>query len=192
MDAWIERKKVQFELFRDRTFASIARFLLDKGISAMFMTTISLLGGLAAVYFLFQNHLYFTLFSVLHLTADALDGVMARQSIKTEFGKYFDYGTDRIVTFLLIIKIGWLFSDSYAYFAAGLLVIVNVIYIISRFTAPIVFTRTITVLLLMGYLPELVTVTAYFPTLAYLVTGVASAYSLARQVQWQIYKTTKQ
>ena len=187
----MERTKAQIRGRRDRKLAGIAQFLLDKGISAMSMTAISLLAGLVAAYFLFQNHLYFVLLALLYLAADALDGVMARQSKKTELGKYLDYGTDRLVTLLLILKIGWFLSDYYAFLAAGLLVLVNIIYIISRFTAPIIFTRTITVLLLMGYLPNLIGVTAYFPTLGYMVTGVVSMYSLARQVQWQIYRTTK-
>ena len=71
------------------------------------MTALSLLCGLAAVYFLFQHYLLFLLFGLLHLLADALDGVIASITRETALGKYFDYGTDNLIALLLVLKIGY-------------------------------------------------------------------------------------
>ena len=164
------------EKFREKRtvyFQSWGQFFLRLGITANIMTVISLLAGLGAVYFLFENNLLFIILGILHLIADGLDGVLARLSTPTKFGEYFDYGTDRTITFLALIKIAW-FINPYAYLVALLFLLTNIFYITADLKSPILFTRTIMIGLLILQLPSL----------AYIIVGIVSVYSLAVQVQW--------
>ncbi|MDP3734137.1 MAG: CDP-alcohol phosphatidyltransferase family protein [Nanoarchaeota archaeon] len=164
---------VRFREWRSRYFHNVGGLLLSLGITANMMTTISVLSGLAAAYFLFSNTLLFVLFALLHLLADGVDGIIARMGKPTNFGRYFDYSADRMISFLLLIKIGWVISH-FAYVVALLFLINNIIYITADFKAPVLFTRTILLLLLIVRLP----------TIAFIVVGAVSIYSLTKQVQW--------
>lgn len=174
MDEFEIRFLRYFRGFRDRRLLKFGQFFLKIGITANRMTFLSLTFGLTAIYFLFTNNLYFVLFAMLHLLLDALDGVIARASKETKFGRYFDYLSDRSITLLALLKIGWFLGDYYAYVITGLFILAQAIYLISRMQAPILFTRTIV----------LITLIFNFSALAYLIVGVAAVYSLARQLQW--------
>jgi len=107
--------------WRSRKLEKSAHFLLNIGISANVLTFFALLCGLLAVYFLFNNTFLFLLFALLHLLADAFDGVIARLTTTTSLGKFFDHIlSDGLVTILPIIKMGFFLNDLYAYLAAGL------------------------------------------------------------------------
>ncbi|MBI2662682.1 CDP-alcohol phosphatidyltransferase family protein [Candidatus Woesearchaeota archaeon] len=167
-----------FRGYRTKKLSSLAKFLLKLKISANVMTTLSLLFGLTSIYFLFNNHLLFIIFAILHLLADILDGVLARSSKSTAFGQYYDYSVDQIIAVLLIIKIGVYLNEYYAYIAAFLYLLTHFIYIINKFKSPILFARTFTVVILFFNLP----------TLAFLTAGVISVYSLALQLQYFVTK----
>lgn len=160
-----------FESWRTRTLRPIGLFLLRQGVTANILTSGSLVAGILAIFFLFQNHLLFVIFSLLHLLIDALDGVVARLSKETKLGKYFDYFSDRLVTFLALVKIGWVLEEYYSYLALGLYVLAQSGYVLSKFKAPILFTRTLVLILLF----------LNWPVLAYLSTGIAAVYSLLMQ-----------
>lgn len=176
MDKFWKEVMTKFRGFRDRNFSKIGESCIRVGISANAITSLSLILGLFAIYYLFDNTWLFVLFAAAHLIADGLDGVLARASKTTEFGRYFDYLSDRTITLLILIKIGWFFNDYYAYLVAGLFIAAQTIYAISKMKAPILFTRMI----ILGL------VAINLPTIAYLTTGIASIYSLARQLQWYI------
>jgi len=161
---------------RDKKLAPFAKLCLKLGITANIMTAISFIFGLAAVYYLFQNHLLFFIFALIHWLADGFDGVIAKLSKPTKFGHYFDHViNDRLIELLIVIKIGWVFNEYYAYIIAVLYIIAQTIHIVSKFRAPILYSRSF--ILLFAALK--------LPTLAYLTMGVASLYSLARQlVYW--------
>lgn len=163
--------------YRSRKLLPLAQVLLRLHISANIMTFISLAFGLLAVYFLFQNHLIFSIMAILHLIADGLDGVLARETKPTKFGKYFDIVTDDTITLILLLKIG-LIIDYYALLIAALYFITQTIYIVSRTTFPILLARTLFIIVLIVKLP----------VLAYLVIGFTSFYSMARQLQWFVKK----
>ena len=183
MERWLASSLDQFRNYRQRKLLSVGTFLANRGLTANLLTGFSLLFGLLSVYFLFEQQVLFILLALLHLAADALDGVIARATKETSFGKYFDYGVDRLVTLLFLLKIGFFLQDYYAYLIAGIFVVAQLIYIFSQFRAPIVFTRTVLLLILFFYSP-VYALTAGLPIIAYLVTGAASLYSLARQLQW--------
>lgn len=171
----------RFREYRSQKLAPLGKFFLSIGLTANKMTLLSFLSGIIAVYFLFSNYLLFVIFTLLHLIADSLDGVIARVSRETIFGKYADLITDNSITLLLLLKIGWHTQDYYAYIIAGLFVLVLCIYLASKCTAPILFTRTVSLFLLI--LPIL-----HIEVLAYLVVGVAAVYSLALQLQFYVRK----
>jgi phosphatidylglycerophosphate synthase len=176
----MEKMWMQFvetlQQWRSKTFGGGAKKLVDLGISANVVTFLSLLFGLAAVSFLFFNQLLFIILGAIHLLLDGVDGVLARASKPTTFGKYFDYTSDRLITLLILLKIGWVFQDYLAWIAAGVFLVAQMMYVLSRMQAPILFTRS-WLLLFMAF--PLVTV-------GYLVTGIASVYVLARQIQWAL------
>ncbi len=163
----------RFREFRSRNLKKVGWFCLKLGISANIATTISLILGLVSVYF-FENLDLFILFAVLHLIADGMDGVIARVSISTKFGKYYDYVTDNlIVSLLLLIKLWFYVDDYYVLIVIGLYVLSHIIYILSKLEYPILFCRLMLIIMLALNLP----------TLAYLAVGVVSAYTLAMQLQ---------
>lgn len=166
-----------FRRWRSRQFFSLAKRLLSLGITANLLTFLSLLAGLTAVYFLFANQRWFIIFALTHLVLDALDGVLARASEETTFGKYFDYGADTMVAFLLLTKTVWFLQDYYGYIVLVLFVLANLFYIISKCTLPLLFVRTLVITLLL--LPYSV-----IPLLVVMAAGVASLFSLALQLRY--------
>ncbi|MEK6950725.1 MAG: hypothetical protein AABX13_03295 [Nanoarchaeota archaeon] len=202
MERWFTRQLEQWREYRKRKLAGVAGILLNSGLTSVRMTLLSLLLGMGAAYFLFQSSLLYIVLALLHLLADALDGVIASLEVKpapggvrwgvtwgvnwgADFGKYFDAGTDAFVTLLLLGKVAFTLQDPYAFIVVGLYALVQLIYFISRMAAPTLQVRTVTVVLLM------ISALA-FPWLNQLlllvigISGVSSLYSLARQLQWRM------
>ena len=164
--------------FRSEKFSKAGEFFLNLGISANVMTTISLLLGLGAVYFLFQNLWLFAILGIAHIIADGLDGVIARVSQSTVFGSYYDKFNDTIIPILLLIKVQIHLEDYYVLMILGLYVLANLVYFLSEFKYKFFNSRMV---LIMGLILG-------FPILAYLACGIATVYSLALQLQ-QFIKT---
>ncbi len=205
MEQWFNRKMEQGREFRKRKLAGIARILLNIGFTSSRMTFLSLLVGLGAAYFLFQRQSIYIVLVLLHLLADGLDGVIASLEIKpqkggvnwkggmkwTHFGKYFDSGTDAFITLLVLGKVAFTLQDIYGFIVVGLFALAQLIYFASRMEAPVLMVRTVTLVLLMLYIPASVPPLAWTNQLLLLVmgiAGVASLYSLARQLQWGMEK----
>ncbi len=174
----------RFRQYRSKNLAFIGRFLIHCGLTANIITFFSFVTGMAAVYFLFEKYYLFLLFAALHLLADSLDGVLARQTIPTVVGKWFDFGTDSLVTILLLLKIAWFVNDYYLYLLVGLYTLSLVAYSFSHLQAPILFTRTLTIILCALAVPPLLGKTFLPLTIISLCSGVAALYSLTRQLQW--------
>lgn len=163
--------------WRTKHLEPLAQFLLKCHITADLMTSLSFLFGLSAVYFLFQKHTLFLIFMLLHLLADAFDGVLARLSAPSKYGSYLDYGTDQTIALLTLLKIGYYLQDYFVFLIAGLFIISQVIYLFSKFRYPIFFFRTASLLfLVIPWKP--------FVVIAYLYAGVMSLYSLVRQLSY--------
>jgi phosphatidylglycerophosphate synthase len=190
-EGWTKESMESFKKYRDLKLRSLGLSLRKLRISANFMTTLAFLFGLLAVYFLFRSYWLFFLFVFFHLLADALDGVLARLSQETSFGHYYDHLTDRLVTLFILLKIGWYLQDYYVYVTISLFILAQLVYTLSKFTSPILFTRTLTLLLLLFLHPSLANYSILVLTLTYLTTGVASAFSLAKQLQWYFERRMK-
>ncbi len=188
MDTFSQRTINRFQEYRSRKFSGAGKFLIRLGINADGMTFLSALLGLGAVYFLFQNQIAYILLAMLYLFADAIDGIMARLTKPTTYGKYLDAViVDGGITLLILIKIGWFLHDYYSYIIAGMYLLALCVYGFSRLQAPMLFTRTITLVAAMFYFSAF-PITAYILVLNYLTSGVAAAWSLALQLQWMINK----
>ncbi len=186
MEQWFSRKMEQWREFRRKNFASIARVLLNVGITSTRMTFLSLLLGLGAAYFLFQRQSVYIVLVLLHLLADSLDGVIASLELKTaNWGKYLDSGTDAFITLLVLGKVAFALQDVYGFIVVGLFALAHLIYFASRMEAPVLMVRMITLLLLIFYIPTLLW-TNQLLLLVMGIAGVASLYSLARQLQWRL------
>lgn len=180
-------------LARSKKLDKVGRKLIKLGISSNLITSFSLIFGLLGVYFLFSKYYLFLVFILLHIAFDAFDGVVARLEekklakigiVRSSFGKYFDHlFADGLVTLLLVAKVGWYLSDIYAYMIAGLMLFMFMVYGFTRMRSPVLFTRTLTVVMLLIYVPAFYDSVLWL-TLVYLTNGVAAAWALARQVQW--------
>ncbi len=166
--------------YRDKIFNEPAKLLIRLKITPNLMTIISLILGITAVYFLFQNHYLFIIFGTLHLLADGFDGVMARLSKETLFGKYFDNFTDRLIVVLVLLKLSLLLKDDYVYLILGIYIITQTIYFLSRFKYPALFVRT-AILIILAFQFYPFNHYLNIPVIAYLTTGVVSLYSLTLQ-----------
>lgn len=174
MDKWLQIYLEKFRIYRSQKLLPLGKFFLKYHITANVMTSLSFLAGLGAVYFLFQNHLYFILLGLLHLTLDGIDGIIARASTPTLFGKYFDHFSDQIIGFLLLLKIAFANSDYFIYIIATLVFLSQLFYSLSKMKAPIFFPRTSLIILLLFNQV----------TLGFLVAGVIGLYSLVMQLMW--------
>lgn len=170
--------------YRSRKLAGIGKLLVRLGVSANLLTFLSFLSGLLAIYFLFNNYLFFVIFAFLHLSFDAIDGVVARLSKTSVFGEYFDWISDQLVTFLALVKTGWFLSDVYAYLVAGLFALAFIIFLLSKQKAPMYFIRIASLVVLIIVTFPLFPHTKIFLIAGYLTAGIVSGYSLARQLQW--------
>ena len=176
----------RFRTYRSKKLEKIARPLVKAGLAANHLTFLSLLSGIAAIYYLFSNYYLFALFALLHLLCDGLDGVVARITKPTLFGTYFDLLSDSTVTFLILLKAGFYLQELYAYIAAGLFLLALLIHLRSRLQAPMLFLRTISVALLLAATHPSFPFTSLAITAGYLAAGGVSLFSLARQLQWHL------
>ena len=178
----------QFRNYRSTKLGKIAKWLVKIGIAADHLTFLSLSSGLAAIYFLFNNYYLFALFALLHLLFDGFDGVVARVTKPTGYGKYFDLMSDSAFTFLALLKAGLFLQEFYAYIAAGLFLSALMIHLKSTLRAPMLFMRTVFVIVLLIIAYPLFPFTAMAVTAGYLAAGGVSLYSLSRQLQWYMGK----
>ncbi|MDP3698790.1 MAG: CDP-alcohol phosphatidyltransferase family protein [Nanoarchaeota archaeon] len=178
----------KFRAYRSQKLEKIAKAIAKTGISANHLTFLSLCSGIAAIYFLFNDYYLFALFALLHLVFDGLDGVVARLTAPTLAGKYFDLISDSLVTFLVLVKVAWLLQDFYAYLAAGVFLFALLLHLRSRLQAPMVFMRTVSVIVLIIATNYLFPFQNPILTAGYLVAGGVSLYSLSRQLQWYMRK----
>ncbi len=179
---WIE----DFRKYRSKKLEKIAAAAVRIGLKANYVTTLSLLSGIAALYFLFSNYYLFALFIALHLICDGFDGVVARASKATVQGKYFDLLADSSITVLALVKTAWYLQELYAYVAAGLFLLVLVIHLKFRLQTPMIFMRTASVIVLLVAAHPLFPFSKALLTAGYLAAGGTSLYSLARQLQWRM------
>ncbi len=184
MDKLNKRSILHSQVFRSKHLEPLARLCLKIGLGPNKVTFLSLISTFFAIYFLFNDHLLFSIFALLHIFLDALDGVIARISKTTTFGVYFDIGTDSLVTVLAIAKVGYFLQDFYPYIISGLFALAVIIYFVSRFKAPIVFVRTVSLLVLIIASYPGFPFTKELLTTGYLIVGVITVFSLAKQLQW--------
>ncbi len=177
-----------FRAYRSKKLAKIARALVKMGVQANHITFLSLISGIVSIYFLFNNYYLFVVFALFHLAFDGLDGVIARVTKPTAQGKYFDLISDSSVTFLALLKAAWYLQDIHAYIAAGLFLLALIIHLASKLETPMLFMRTVFVIVLVIITNPLFPFTTITVTAGYLAAGGVSLYSLARQLQWFMEK----
>jgi len=90
---------------KDKYVVVLAKPLCKLGVHPNQITALGFLWALLAVYFLFNNHFLFVLFSLFNFISDILDGTLARISkINNPSGKYLDAISDALFGVLLLIK----------------------------------------------------------------------------------------
>ncbi len=166
-----DRNITRMRTFRSKKLEPLAKFFLKIHLTANRMTSIGLFFGFLSAYFLFENHYLFIIFGILHLFADAMDGIIARISTPHKYGEYFDLISDRIVALLFLLKISFYLQDYYAYIVVIIFVITQSVHFFSKLKYQAVYSRSLVFFVLMFNLP----------VLAYLTAGVISLYSLVLQ-----------
>jgi len=186
----LNRKTIEkFQEYRSKKLLKFGQKLANLGITANFLTFLSLITGLLAIYYLFNNYWFFILFAILHLFFDANDGVVARIYQPTVFGKYFDLITDNLVAALALFKTGWFLNDIYPQIISVLYIIMIIIYFKSGLKTPIIFIRTAVLIVLAVAL--VIPFTNELLIIGYLVGGATTIFSLAKQLQWYLSKRFK-
>ena len=175
-----------FRKYRSRKLSGIGKRLRNLGITANVLTFFSLISGLLAIYYLFNNYSLFIIFTLLHFLFDSFDGVVARISKPTKFGKYFDISSDSLVTFLAVLKAGLHFNNYLGCIAAGLFLIAFIIHLRSKLKAPMIFLRTSTLLILIIISGRTFLYTETLLLAGYIIFGTISMYSIIRQVRWSV------
>ena len=174
--------------YRDKKLQPLATFLASKNVTANHVTFLAVITGILAIYNLFNNYYLFFILVIVHIFLDALDGVVARVSTPSKNGEIYDFISDRIVGLGGLAKASWFLQDTYAYIVTGLYVIALLFHLISKMKAPILLIRTVAAIVF------IIATHPQFPyqllllTVGYLVAGIASAFSLARQLQWFLQK----
>ncbi len=156
---------------RSKEMQDYMKPLIRLGVTANHLTFLSFIAGIISAIYLFENHLLFVIFAIMHIFLDSIDGVLARLTEETVFGKYFDFITDGLVTVFLLAKTFMVVNDYYIIIFLLLAIFTQMIYFFSDFTYPILFVRTTTVVIFMFK----------FYALGYMVAGVLSIYSLMMQ-----------
>ena len=178
----------KFQNYRSKKLAFLGKWLVNLGFNANFLTFLSLVSGLLAIYFMFSNYLYLIIFTCLHLLFDGLDGVVARIKGASLFGAYFDLSVDSLVGILVFLRVSFYLNDYIPLIVAILFLFALLNFFISRMKAPILFMRTVALL---------VFIVATFPNFpwtkellifGYLVGGAVTLFSLAKQLQWFLEK----
>lgn len=178
----------RFRNYRSKKLEKIGKVLVRIGIKANHVTALSFLSVILSIYFLFNNYYLFALFALLHLLFDSFDGVIARLTKPTAAGKYFDLISDSTFTFLALIKAGFHLQDFYAYIAAGLFLLALIIHLSFKLQPPMLFMRTVFVIVLVIITNPLFPFTKILLIAGYLTAGGVSLFSLARQLQWRVEK----
>lgn len=163
---------------RSHKLKELVQPLKDVGITANHLTFLSFICGLIAIYYLFEDHRLFVIFGLIHLFFDSIDGVLARLTKITDFGKYFDFFTDRIITIALLTKTYLIVDESIVIIILMLTIITEAVYFFSDFQYPILFIRsTVMILFMLNII-----------TVGYWVAGIISLYSIILQVNryWEL------
>ena len=182
---------LKFQSFKDRNLSKIGKAFLCLGISANTMTSISLILGCLSVYFLFVDYWTFFILAILHLLADGIDGIIARVSKITVFGDYFDYASDRLVVILVYISLYGIIKDYLILVILFFYLLNQAIYVASNKTYPIIYYRSIGLLLMAFYpLIHLTYLTQYL-TFCYLLGGAVTMFSLALQLKYYVENRIK-
>ncbi len=177
--------------YRTKKLEKAGIFLVKIGFTANAVTLLSLLAGLLAVFFLFDEYLLFLGAVLLHLLLDSLDGVLARLSSprSSSLGYILDHGSDSALTILALAKTGWFLGDYYPFIISAIFAISVLIHLQRK--APVIFMRTATFILLLLFTLPVAPVSSYqriLLTIGYMIAGVVTLYSLARQLQWLVKK----
>jgi phosphatidylglycerophosphate synthase len=188
MKTFSQKAVALFHGFKDRNLSKVGKVFLRLGISANTMTGISLIFGCLSIYFLFIDYWAFFIMAVLHLLADGMDGVIARVSKTTIFGDYFDYVSDRLVVVLIYISVYWILRDYIVLIILFMYLLTQAVYVLSKKTYPIIFYRSVGLLLMALY--PVFPITEYL-TVCYLLGGAFTIFSLALQLKYFIEKKFK-
>lgn len=122
--------KMNFKKNKDKLIHPLIVVLDKIGFTADRATLLSVIFGLAAVYFLFKNHTLFIGLIFGHFLFDLLDGSLARYQKKPADAKgiWFDYLADRIVVLSMLLKVSIL--QVYFFWALMLYLIMQLLLIL--------------------------------------------------------------
>ena len=165
---------------RSHYLKPIGQFLLKLKLKANHLTTLSFFLGLIAAYYLFQNNLLFTIFILLHLVIDGLDGVLARLTQPTTFGKYFDHVSDQFIVFLLLLQVYFYLNDYYVIIVLFMTLVTYIVHFATKMKYPVIYVRTGTSIALLFFplWPQ------FIAQGTYLVIGAFILYSLIQQLRY--------
>jgi phosphatidylglycerophosphate synthase len=139
---WFQRGVEKWRMIRSNYLGKMLRPLATMGIKPNHLTLLSFFSGILAVWFLFSNTTYFIIFAIGQLLFDVFDGILARETKTTRFGKYADVINDNLITILILAKAALYTGNMIIITTTALYTIHQIIYIASKLRAPVLWART--------------------------------------------------
>ncbi|HLC84186.1 MAG TPA: CDP-alcohol phosphatidyltransferase family protein [Candidatus Nanoarchaeia archaeon] len=132
------------------------------GLAPNHLTFAAFVCGLAAVYFLLENWTFFVIFGIAHLVLDIMDGALARANGRvTERGRFFDFWSDRTIEILMLAKLSFYPNNviSNPQIIGPIAIVIGFIsyfwYYKSKRNVPVLFSRSLIIIIAMIKLPSL-------------------------------------
>jgi phosphatidylglycerophosphate synthase len=119
--------------YKNKKLRPVVKFLKEKsGVTSNILSLFNLICGVTAAFFLFDNHKLFTIFILLSIFFDILDGALAKVEKKKEEGWIIDVGIDRLIMIVILAKIIIVTDFNYLYAILGIYLLTNLFLIYEK------------------------------------------------------------
>ena len=123
----------KIKAYKNRKLRGFVKFLKEKNnLTSNNLSFIGLICGLISTIFLFENNQLFTIFIILAILLDILDGALAKIENKKEEGWIVDRGIDRTLTLIILIKTAFYYNFQNIFPIIALFLLVNLFLIYQR------------------------------------------------------------
>ncbi len=102
--------RTRIKKFKNEKLHSFTFALHKKGITANMLSAISLLFGIAAAFFVFNNSLHYALLIIPATILDILDGALSRHETNKKYGWLIDFLCDRTIMLCILIAACFYYS----------------------------------------------------------------------------------
>ncbi len=139
---FLKKTGAKFKYLKDFVILPFTKFFNWLNFKPIHLTFIALILGLISVYFLAEgkNNLFFILI-LLKIIFDGFDGALARfQKKESKLGFWLDYGSDRLITLLILFTVWEMNHWNYLYMIQIIIfILVHILYLKNRSKTSILY-----------------------------------------------------